>query len=66
MAGELTDRELAVLALVAEGHAIKEASTKLDISYEAARQRLRRAYEKLGANGGPDAVAKAMRRGLLL
>jgi DNA-binding NarL/FixJ family response regulator len=61
----LSERERAVLALMAEGMVKKEISDKLGISEHTVTTYLRRVYEKLHVNTNTAAVATAVRRGLV-
>lgn len=64
-ASALTDRELAVLALVAEGLTHDEIGRRLSIAGETARSHVRKACDRLGASTRTEAVATALRRGLI-
>jgi DNA-binding NarL/FixJ family response regulator len=59
----LSDRERAVLALMAEGMVKKEIADKLGISEHTVTTYLRRVYDKLHVNTNTAAVAAAVRRG---
>jgi NarL family two-component system response regulator LiaR len=61
----LTDREEAVLALLAEGLSHDEIGTRLSISGETVRTHVRKACDRLGASTRTEAVAKALRLGLI-
>lgn len=55
---QLSDREQAVLALLAHGRLYKEIAVELGISVNTVRTYLRRIYEKLHVNSRTEAVAK--------
>jgi two-component system, NarL family, nitrate/nitrite response regulator NarL len=61
----LSDRELEVLRLTAEGHSAPEIGKRLYLSAATVKTHLQRIYEKLGATDRASAVAEGMRRGLL-
>jgi DNA-binding NarL/FixJ family response regulator len=61
----LTQRELDVLALLAEGLPHEEIGRRLGISSETVRTHLRKASGRLGAATRTQAVATALRMGLL-
>lgn len=61
----LTQRELDVLALLAEGLPHEEIGRRLGISSETVRTHLRKASGRLGATTRTQAVATALRMGLL-
>ena len=61
----LTERETAVLALLAEGHTYEEIGAKLSIGAETVRTHLQKACERLGASTRTQAVAAAIRQGLI-
>lgn len=63
--GQLTRRELDVLELLAEGLRNEEIGTRLGISQETVRTHLRKATERLGAATRTQAVATAVRMGLI-
>ena len=63
--GRLTKRELDVLARLAEGKQHEEIGRELGISAETVRTHLRKACERLGASTRTQAVAKALRMGLI-
>lgn len=62
---ELTERESAVLALLAEGLSHDEIGARLSISGETVRTHVRKACDRLGAATRTEAVAKALRQGLI-
>jgi DNA-binding NarL/FixJ family response regulator len=61
----LTAREVAVLALVAEGRSNKRAALSLGISEETIKAHLKSAFAKLGVRDRTHAVTVAARRGIL-
>jgi DNA-binding NarL/FixJ family response regulator len=61
----LTDREVEILRLVADGRANKQIAWDLDLSIETVRAHLKNVYEKLGADDRTHAVTVAIRRGFL-
>ena len=62
---ELTQRELDVLGLLAEGLQHEEIGRRLGISSETVRTHLRKASDRLGAATRTQAVATALRLGLI-
>lgn len=63
--GNLTQRELDVLGLLAEGLQHEEIGRRLGISSETVRTHLRKACDRLGAATRTQAVATALRMGLI-
>jgi DNA-binding NarL/FixJ family response regulator len=63
---DLTPRELQVLRLLAEGASNKSIARRLGITPHTAKFHVASIVAKLGATGRTDAVAKAMRLGLLM
>jgi DNA-binding NarL/FixJ family response regulator len=63
--GKLTPRELDVLRLLAEGFQHEEIGRRLGISSETVRTHLRKASDRLGATTRTQAVATALRLGLI-
>jgi DNA-binding NarL/FixJ family response regulator len=61
----LTDRETAVLSLLAEGCTYEEIGARLSIGAETVRTHLQKASERLGASTRTQAVATAIRQGLI-
>lgn len=61
----LTERESAVLALLAEGLSHDQIGERLSISGETVRTHVRKASDRLGAATRTEAVAKALRLGLI-
>jgi DNA-binding NarL/FixJ family response regulator len=62
---ELTPRERDVLELLVEGASNKEIARRLGISASTVKFHVRSVADKLGADGRTDAVAHALRRGLV-
>ena len=62
---KLTQRELDVLGLLAEGLQHEEIGRRLGISSETVRTHLRKASGRLGASSRTQAVATALRMGLI-
>ena len=63
---DLTGREREVLALLAEGASNKAIARALSISVRTAKFHVASVTEKLGAGGRQEAVAIAIRSGLLM
>jgi DNA-binding NarL/FixJ family response regulator len=63
---DLTARELQVLRLLAEGASNKSIARRLGITPHTAKFHVASIVAKLGATGRTDAVAKAMRLGLVM
>jgi DNA-binding NarL/FixJ family response regulator len=61
----LTERETDVLALLAEGLSHEEIGARLAISAETVRAHVRKASDRLGATTRTQAVATALRLGLI-
>ena len=61
----LSERELEILTLLAEGLAKKEICIRLKISYSTVDTHVSHIYEKLKTPNAPAAVAKAYRTGIL-
>ena len=62
---DLTRRELDVLGLIRDGHRNKQVADKLGIAETTVNFHVRNLVEKLGAHDRANAVALAIRRGLL-
>jgi DNA-binding NarL/FixJ family response regulator len=62
---QLTERELEVLSLLADGLRHEEIGLRLGIGSETVRTHLRKASERLGATTRTQAVATAFRLGLI-
>jgi DNA-binding CsgD family transcriptional regulator len=65
MEADLTPREHDVLELLVEGASNKEIARRLGISASTVKFHVRSVADKLGADGRTDAVAHALRRGLV-
>jgi DNA-binding NarL/FixJ family response regulator len=63
--GSLTEREAAVVRLVAQGYSNKEIAARLDISVKTVETHKYHAMEKLGVRGRAELVQDALRRGWL-
>lgn len=61
----LSQREIAVLELVASGKANKLIAWELDISEETVKAHLRSVFSKLGVSDRTQAVTTALRRGII-
>lgn len=61
----MTDEELQVLRLIADGLAYSEIATQVFISERTVRRRVQTIFDKLGVNSQAHAVAEAMRREFL-
>jgi DNA-binding CsgD family transcriptional regulator len=61
----LTERELEVLRLLADGLRHEEIGKRLGIGSETVRTHLRKASDRLGAATRTQAVATALRQGLI-
>jgi DNA-binding NarL/FixJ family response regulator len=61
----LSQREIDVLALVAEGYGNKEIAETLSISVNTVKDRLGSVYDKLRAEDRTQAVIRAIRLGFL-
>ena len=64
-APELTPRELEALTLLSKGLSNREIAAGLGVSEDGAKIHLKHVNEKLGAKDRVDAVAIAIRRGLV-
>jgi DNA-binding NarL/FixJ family response regulator len=62
---QLTAQELRLLALLGEGHHYKTAAAELGISINTVSSHMRHIYEKLHVHSKSEAVAKALRQGLI-
>jgi DNA-binding NarL/FixJ family response regulator len=61
----LSDREIEVLVLVAEGFANKEVAQRLSIAEETAKAHVRSIFSKLNVTDRTHAVTVAVRRGII-
>ena len=64
-AGRLTDREREVLEHLVEGHSTRQIADALFLGEETVKSHLTHIYQKLGARDRVQAVALALRRGLV-
>ena len=62
----LTNREREILALLADGLGNKQIAARLGISPNTVKTHLELLFEKIGVSSRAEAVATAVRRGLLL
>ena len=62
---ELTPHEVRVLKLFSDGHNYRSAAIELKTSYSTVNYHLQQIYRKLQVHGKSEAVAKALRQGLL-
>jgi DNA-binding NarL/FixJ family response regulator len=62
---QLTPTEMRVLKLLAEGHHYKTAATEMQISINTVSYHMRSIYQKLEVHSKSEAVAKALRDGLI-
>ena len=62
---DLTPHEMRLLKLLAEGHNYKTAAARLTLSVNTVSFHMRRIYEKLHVHSKSEAVAKALRSGIL-
>ena len=63
--GKLTERQLQILRLVAEGATAREVATMLNLSAHTVRTHVARSQRALGVRRSSDAVARARDEGLL-
>lgn len=61
----LTERELGILRLIAQGHANKTIAWKLDLSIDTVKAHLKSIFQKLGVADRTRAVVVAMQRGYI-
>ena len=59
----LSERELQVLRLLADGHSYKTCADRLAVSIDTIRFYVRRIYERLHVHSKSEAVIKALRGG---
>lgn len=62
---ELTDKETALLRLLADGHTYDTAARQMIVSINTVRNYIRSVYDKLHVHSKSEAVAKAITHGLL-
>jgi len=60
---QLTEREMDVLRLLAEGHSYKTTADKLSLSLDTVRFHVRNIYEQLHVHSKSEAVTKALKSG---
>lgn len=63
-ASRLTNRELEILRLIAQGHPAGDVAKRLFVSVKTVKNHLTSIYAKLGVRSGAQAVAKAYQEGL--
>lgn len=63
--GALSPQETRLLAMIAAGSSYRESALELDVSINTVRTHIRSIYEKLQVHTKSEAVAKAMRSGLI-
>lgn len=61
----LSERELEILKLLVNGHSYKMIAAHLAISIHTVRFHIQKVYQKLQVHSGPQAVAQALRWGLV-
>jgi DNA-binding NarL/FixJ family response regulator len=61
----LTPKEIELLGLLADGHSYLNAASNLDISINTVRNHVRSVYDKLHVHTKSEAVAKAIKQGIL-
>ena len=61
----LTQREIAILRLVADGHANKQIADRMNLSVETIKAQLKMIFSKLGVRDRTHAVTLAARRGYI-
>jgi DNA-binding NarL/FixJ family response regulator len=66
LAEPLSDREVEVLDLVAEGFSNKLIAHRLSISEHTVKTHVASIFAKLGASNRTEAVSQAIRRGLVM
>jgi DNA-binding NarL/FixJ family response regulator len=62
---DLTPHEIRLLKLLADGHNYKTAARELDVSVNTISFHMKHIYEKLHVHSKSEAVAKAMRNGIV-
>ena len=62
---DLSDREVSVLNLLAEGYNYQEIAENLFISVDTVRHHIRNIYRKLHVHSQSEAVAKAIRKKII-
>ena len=61
----LTPKEVALLALLADGYSYLNAAGQLDITINTVRNHVRSLYSKLGVHTKSEAVTRAIQHGIL-
>jgi len=61
----LTEQEIRLLRLLADGHNYESAGGQLGISVNTVRKHVRSVYQKLHVHSKAEAVSKALRAGLI-
>ncbi len=61
----LSERELAILRLIADGVATKEIANQLFLSQSSVKRSVRLIFEKLGVHNRSEAVSEAYKKGLI-
>ncbi len=61
----LTNQEKKILELLVDGNSYKMISAQLNISFETVKTHLKNIYSKLHVNSGTEAVALALRKGIV-
>ena len=62
---ELTDRELEILKLIAQGNANKEIAAQLSVREDTVKSHVGNILDKLGANDRTHAVTIGLKRGII-
>jgi DNA-binding NarL/FixJ family response regulator len=63
--GELSERELEILRLMAKGAANKEISAQLNIAQSTVKTHIANIFQKLGVNDRTEAVTHALKKGII-
>jgi DNA-binding NarL/FixJ family response regulator len=62
---QLSQRQLEILQMLAEGHSYKACAIALDVGLDTVRSHIRKIYERLHVHSRSEAVGKALHGGLL-
>lgn len=62
---QLSQRQLEILRMLAEGHSYKSCAAALDVGLDTIRSHVRKIYERLHVNSRSEAVWKALQGGIL-
>jgi len=62
---QLSQRQLEILRMLAEGHSYKACAASLDVGLDTIRSHVRKIYERLHVHSRSEAVWKALQGGLL-